>query len=92
MMFKENNQIRVRSIKLPDTGEGQSRKKSGLNMSPIRVPKYLIEIMDQFLKAHPELGIYSRQELARRAIADWMLEKRRVLRGSNSPEYSAVIK
>jgi len=36
--------------------------------------------MDDFIAAHPELGIGSRQELARRAIAEWILQKKRELK------------
>ena len=44
---------------------------------PIRFPKELIKIMDEFKAAHPELGVSSRQELARRAVAEWIMMKRR---------------
>ncbi|MHA1267338.1 MAG: hypothetical protein ACTSRS_19020 [Candidatus Helarchaeota archaeon] len=47
---------------------------------PVRIPKTLIEIMDKFVQEFPELGIASRQELARRAIANWIINKRRELK------------
>ena len=49
-------------------------------MFPVRLPRVLIELMDQFLEQHKVLAINSRQELARRAIADWMIQKKRELR------------
>ncbi|MCJ7645963.1 ribbon-helix-helix domain-containing protein [bacterium] len=58
--------------------EAEEEKKEA-NMFPVRIPNTLIEVMDRFLDAHPELGIASRQELARRAIADWIIEKRKEL-------------
>lgn len=50
------------------------------SMFPVRLPRVLVELMDQFLEKHKELAINSRQELARRAIADWIIQKRREMR------------
>ena len=47
---------------------------------PIRFPKELIKVMDEFKAAHPEMGIASRQELARRAIAEWIMLKKKEIK------------
>ncbi len=60
--------------------EDEEKEEKRDNMFPIRVPNTLIEVMDTFLAKHPELGIYSRQELARRAIADWILQTKERLK------------
>ena len=46
---------------------------------PVKVPMSLIHIMDEFVKVHPELAVVSRNELARRAISEWILTKRKEL-------------
>lgn len=50
------------------------------NAFPVRLPKRLIKMMDAFIKDHPEIAIVSRQELARRAVSEWLLEKEKELR------------
>ncbi|MFX1293250.1 MAG: hypothetical protein ACFFD2_00130 [Promethearchaeota archaeon] len=49
------------------------------NMFPVRLPNTLITIMDELIESHPELGIASRQELARRAISEWIIQKKKEL-------------
>lgn len=46
---------------------------------PVKVTMSLIRLMDDFVKLHPELAIVSRNELARRAISEWLLLKKREL-------------
>lgn len=58
----------------------EKEEKKEETMFPIRVPNTLIVVMDAFLAKHPELGIFSRQELARRAIADWVLQMKERLK------------
>lgn len=48
---------------------------------PVRLPRTLIALMDKFRKEHPEVAIVSRQEMARRAISEWLLMKKRELEG-----------
>lgn len=60
--------------------EDEEKEEKKENMFPIRVPNTLITVMDAFLEKHPELGIFSRQELARRAIADWILQMKERLK------------
>ncbi|MHA1386196.1 MAG: hypothetical protein ACTSR3_20780 [Candidatus Helarchaeota archaeon] len=66
-----------------DKGDRESNKgmkRNSSDMFPVRIPSSLINIMDEFIRNCPELGIRTRQELARRAIADWILQKRRELK------------
>ena len=60
--------------------EDNEKEEKRDNMFPIRIPNSLIAVMDAFLEKYPEVGIYSRQELARRAIADWILQMKERLR------------
>ena len=57
-----------------------SEDESKNSMFPVRLPRVLVDQMDRFLERHTELAINSRQELARRAIADWIIQKRREMR------------
>jgi len=49
-----------------------SDKDKTIKMIPIRLPETLVEWMDDFLKRRPKLAIISRNELARRAISEWL--------------------
>ena len=61
--------------------EEEDKAKTKEEFFPVRVTTHLIRLMDDFIKAHPELAIVSRNELARRAISEWLLLKEKELEG-----------